>query len=80
MASDDLLHVDAGGMVRKDKGNTIAVREGREGVKAEVRKMGQNRLRALSTMVLGNPRLRKKVVISEAPLLKLASSENIQQR
>eukprot|EP00061_Rhincodon_typus_P000908 g13148.t1 len=30
MASDDLLDVDAGGMVDKDKGNPIAVVEGRE--------------------------------------------------
>eukprot|EP00061_Rhincodon_typus_P015923 g43872.t1 len=65
MAADELQDVDAGGMVGKDKGNPIAVAGEK---KAEMREMG----RALLTTVLGNPWLRKKVDILEAPLLNTA--------
>eukprot|EP00061_Rhincodon_typus_P000950 g13261.t1 len=54
MASD-LLDVDTGGMVR---GTLSLLREGREGVRAEVLEMGRTWLRALSTTELGKPRLR----------------------
>eukprot|EP00061_Rhincodon_typus_P008151 g30516.t1 len=73
MASDDLLDVDANGMVGEDKGTLSLLQEGREVVRAEVREVGQTWLRAVSTMELGNPQLRKKVDSSEVPLLKLAS-------
>eukprot|EP00061_Rhincodon_typus_P017515 g46234.t1 len=45
--SDDLLDVDAGGMVSKDKGNPISVVEGKRGVRVEVREMGRTRSRVL---------------------------------
>eukprot|EP00061_Rhincodon_typus_P000733 g12600.t1 len=73
MTADD-LDVDAGGMVSKDKGNPIAVAGGKQVVGAEIQEMGLTQLRALSIIVLGNPQLRKKVDILEAPLSKLASS------
>eukprot|EP00061_Rhincodon_typus_P013936 g40631.t1 len=61
MASADHLDVDAGGMVSKDKGNPIAVVGGREKVRVEVREMCWTWLRTMSTTVLGNPQLRKKM-------------------
>eukprot|EP00061_Rhincodon_typus_P011296 g36206.t1 len=70
MTSDDLLDVDAGAMVDKDKGNSIAVAEQKRGLRAEVQEMGWTWTRALSTTMLGNPWLRKKVDVLEAPLSK----------
>eukprot|EP00061_Rhincodon_typus_P004296 g22237.t1 len=66
MASNGPLDVDAGGIVGEDKGDPIVVWEGREGVRAKVRKMGQTWLTALSTTVLGNPWLRKKMDIYDS--------------
>eukprot|EP00061_Rhincodon_typus_P001995 g16343.t1 len=48
MVPDDLLDVDASGMVGKDKGNPIAAAGGKRGVRTEVREMGQKGLKALS--------------------------------
>eukprot|EP00061_Rhincodon_typus_P001997 g16348.t1 len=80
MASDDLLDVDAGGTVVRTRGTLLLLREGKEGVRAEVGVMARTQLRALSTMVLGNPHLRKKVDMSEAPWSNLASSERMRRK
>eukprot|EP00061_Rhincodon_typus_P007589 g29432.t1 len=66
MASDDLLDVDADGMVGKNKGNPIAVAGEKRGGKDGD---GSDLVEALSTMVLRNLQLKKKVDISEASLL-----------
>ena len=54
--------------------------EGGEGVRIVAREMDCMLLRALPTTIDGNPWLRKKKHILEAPLWKEASSEQMQRR
>eukprot|EP00061_Rhincodon_typus_P000530 g11980.t1 len=80
MAPDDLLDVDAGEMVGKDKGNPVTVVGGKR--MGEGGSVGDelDPVEGLSTKVLGNPWMRKKLDISKTPLSKLVSSEHMRRR
>eukprot|EP00061_Rhincodon_typus_P002476 g17670.t1 len=65
MAADDILDMGACGMEYEDKGNPITVAGGKTEAEGGSAGGGSDHLRALSTTVLGNPWLRKKVDISE---------------
>eukprot|EP00061_Rhincodon_typus_P007204 g28661.t1 len=80
MMSDDLLDVDGGGMLGKDKGNPIAVAGGKRKGEDGSAEDGSDPFEGPVDNGAGNPQLRKKMDISEAPLSKLTSSERMRRK
>eukprot|EP00061_Rhincodon_typus_P013524 g39938.t1 len=76
MAANDHLNADAGGIVGKDKGDSVAVVGGKSGVRTKVREIVRIRLSTLLTTVLGKTQLRRKAAgAHKLEILKLQHEE-----